>query len=292
MWKGYSPDPKAKRSLVHLIEKHFDPVVREYLQRIPDEYRFSVLGNGRGTYADLIRSEGYQKTRDLHTSLERSFVWKNDYRDPDYDGHLHTLSTIYGLIWLCELKKQKRLPIRDKDGLTGGLNQKRDRRQCKICASPTEFSAFLSAEHDRGDNDDNRYSYIYCREHKSVSGTGTSGSYRSSRRNLALIDKEFFNIFARSNCPIEEETHCKRNAIYHYFYLYVRKHKLIQADVEVVRHHAHDFVKCRVTDKKKIMLYLHKNDFNQTRIAKFLNIKHRQSVSKALSSIPERFWLT
>ncbi|NJB99282.1 putative XRE-type DNA-binding protein [Sphingomonas trueperi] len=40
------------------------------------------------------------------------------------------------------------------------------------------------------------------------------------------------------------------------------------------------------------MLYLHKNGLSQTEIAKGLDIKHRQSVSKALASIPDRFWLS
>lgn len=291
-WKGYSPDPHATRSLVHLIEKHFDPAVKEYTQRIPEAYRFSVLGNGQSTYAELILSEGYQNTREIHRSLEQSFVRGRDDSDRNWSGHLRTLSTIYSFIWLCELKKQKRLPIRDKDGRTAGLNQKLDRRKCQICGQPTQFSDFLcSPEHDRGENDDQRYSYTYCREHKSLSSAGTSSIYRTARRNLSLIEKEFYDILARSNCPIEEETYCRRNSIHHYFYLYVRKHKLIQADIDVVRQHAIDFVSCRITDKKKMMIYLHNRGFSQVEIAKLLHIKHRQSISKALASIPERFWL-
>lgn len=292
-WKGYSPDPLAKRSLVHLIEKHFDPAVKEYTQRIPEAYRSSMLGNGRLTYAELIRSEGYPRTREIHKNLEEFFAGGRDYTDCESGGHMRTLSTIYSFIWLCELKKQRRIPIRDRDGLIGGLNQRLDQRQCQICGDPTEFSSFLlSPEHGRGENDDMRFSYIYCKAHKSLSSEGTSSTYRIARRNLPLINNEFFNILSRSNWPLEEESYCRRNSIHHYFYLYVRKHHLIEADFNILRQHANDFVRCRITDKKKLMLYLHKNDFSQTQIAKLLDIKHRQSVSKALASIPERFWLT
>lgn len=291
-WKGYSPDPMAKRSLVHLIEKYLDPVVKEYLQRIPEAFRFSLLGGGQETYSRLIRSEGYRHTRDLHTNLERGLMASTNDIDRDRDDHLSTLSTIYSLIWLCELKKQKRLQIRDKDGLTGGLNQKLDRERCKICGDPTEFSAFLSSNKlDRGENDNLRYSYVYCALHKSTSDGGSSNAYRSSIRNVDKINKEFFRLYARSNCPVNEEYYCRKDVIRHYFYLYVRQNRLIQADPEDVRKHAIDFVTSRITDHKKIILYLTSQGLSQTEIAKLLNMKHRQSVSKALASIPDRFRL-
>lgn len=76
-----------------------------------------------------------------------------------------------------------------------------------------------------------------------------------------------------------------------YFYLYFLGQAIQPADKAELRNLARLMVDARLTDRKKQILALQKRGLNQSQIAKKLGVNDRQSISKALASVPRTFHL-
>ncbi|HEX7854842.1 MAG TPA: hypothetical protein VF503_14225 [Sphingobium sp.] len=287
-WKGYSNDLNAKRSIIVLIKKFMDPAIVEFRTKLPIDYQYDFLGGGFSNYSDFLIRYGYDESRIILKKFEKDFSQFN-YREKYYHESMSTLSSIYSFTLECEIKRSKKSRVRDKEGLEGGLNQNRDHVYCIICGNRTAFASLVAQKSDpQGASGKCRPSYKFCSEHTPVSNGKCNSIHKRGMRNLDYINKECFRIlkacFLRKHVKLSDFT----SLIDFYFSHYIEKHQIEDIYISKVRRHAYEMVRDGISDNKKGIMALKKIGHSQLAIAEGLGIR-RQSVSKALISVPEKF---
>lgn len=305
-WEPYSTTSK-RYPIVRLVEKVIDPAVVMYISKLPSHYRDHIPGAGIGiAFSKIIRLVGFEAMLHIQQQLLRIFIMTNNTQSEKDSRYVATLETLIELIWACKLKK----PVVQN---LLGVNGRRIRDFCRFCGSPAELASFAKAAEStkslrargdqlkpaylrisklRGIDEELHMSNLYCQEHRPrLSDKTWNPVYRTAKRSLAQFDLELARISRQCASRGTPKAKSGDELVDGYIHNYMLGQTLTLGEETELRNLARLMVDSRLSDRKKQMLMLRWLGYNQSEIARRLGIK-RQAVSKAISSIPEKFFLS
>lgn len=288
-WQPYSASSR-RYPIVRLIQDLIDPTVTAYMASLASRYLGYFPGAATGIgLSEIIRSVGLDATVRLQRQLLRQFIKTADKQSEKDRRFVATLETLIELVWDCACKRPVKSKVRDTQ-----LNGERSHGFCRFCGSLAELTSFIGgsdAPKEDDPEDTLRLSDLYCLRHRPKFSNGAwNPAYRQAKRSLKQFDLELSRL--RRQCA-------KRSVIQSisgdrlidlYIFLYVLDQLFTAADEAELRDQARRMVDLHLSDRKKQMLTLQWLKYNQSDIARKLDIK-RQAVSKALASVPEAFQL-
>lgn len=181
---------------------------------------------------------------------------------------------------------------RQSDADMDGLNGQRLKGFCRFCGARAELALFAEGEGQRDLDEHLRLSNLYCTAHRPKTPDGRwNPAYRQAMRSVEQFDLELARLSRQ--CAIRAEPKAKSGdeLVDAYIFRYMLSQTLHLADEAELRNLARLMVDMKLTDRRKQILVLQEFGFNQSEIARRLEIE-RQAVSKALRSIPDSFRLS
>lgn len=283
-WSAYSTASK-RYPIARLVEELVDPAVAAYTEEIPARYRGHIPGAGTGVaFSAIMKLVGLPAMIRLQRQLLRAFVLTHDQQSKKDRCFIATLETLIELVTACKRKKPSSEDV-------GGLNNQRLKGFCRFCGSQAELASFATGEGQRDPDEHLRLSNLYCTTHRPKTHDDSwNPAYRQAKRALAQFDLELARLSRQ--CAIRAEPKAKSGdeLVDAYIFRYMLSRTLHLADEAELRNLARLMVDAKLTDRRKQILVLQKFGFNQSEIARRLEIE-RQAVSKALRSIPDCFRL-
>lgn len=281
-WEPYSTASK-RYSIVRLVEELIDPAVAAYAKTLPLRYQGHIPGAGTNVaFSRIMQLVGIAAMVRLQRQLLRSFVLTHDKQSGVDRCFIATLETLIELVMACKRKQPS-----NKD--MGGLNGQRLKGFCRFCGARAELAMFAEGESQRDIDENLRLSNLYCSAHRPKTPDGSwNPAYRQAMRSVTQFDLELARLSRQ--CAIRTEPLAKSGdeLVDTYIFRYMLGQTLHLADEAELRNLARLMVDMKLTDRKKQILALQKLGFNQSEIARRLEIE-RQAVSKALRSIPDSF---
>lgn len=308
-WHVYSEESK-NHNIINLIKQLIDPVVSEYLSSLPNQYlSFCPISREKCNYSDLIKLRGFRYTADqIHVFL-RDFVDKSSHTEQDI-LFISTQDMLESLFMICEGKK----PNRSKLAPDIWLKPDKKTRLCALCGNPTEFSQFMHTWTEHGyierenndrDNDEKAgkkkrpdLSTNYCLTHRPKLHDGSWNSlYKQAKRSSEQFEQEVLRLRRQLAHPDRHNAKSGDRLVDEYFYYYMLDSSLDPTHVPELRNLARKMVDSRLTDNKKRMLVLRKQNMSNKQIGILLGEitgkpLSNQAVSKAISSLREEFLLS
>lgn len=283
-WSAYSTASK-RYPITRLVEELIDPTVAAYAKEIPARYQGHIPGAGTGVaFSAIMKLVGFLAMIRLQRQLLRAFVLTHDQQSKKDRCFIGTLETLIELVMACKRKKPSSEDV-------GGLNSQRLKGFCRFCGSQAELASFATGEGQRDPDEHLRLSNLYCTTHRPKTHDGSwNPAYRQAKRAVAQFDLELARLSRQ--CAIRAEPKAKSGdeLFDAYIFRYMLSRTLHLADEAELRNLARLMVDAKLTDRRKQILVLQKLGFNQSEIARRLEIE-RQAVSKALRSIPDCFRL-
>ncbi|MBV4493754.1 LuxR family transcriptional regulator [Pseudomonas sp. SWRI12] len=284
-WSAYSTASK-RYPITRLVEELIDPAVAAYAKEIPARYQGHIPGAGTGVaFSAIMKLVGFPAMIRLQRQLLRAFVLTHDQQSKKDRCFIATLETLIELVMACKRKKPSSEDV-------GGLNNQRLKGFCRFCGSQAELASFATGEGQRDPDEHLRLSNLYCTTHRPKTHDGSwNPAYRQAKRAVAQFDLELARLSRQ--CAIRAEPKAKSGdeLVDAYIFRYMLSRTLHLADEAELRNLARLMVDVKLTDRRKQILVLQKFGFNQSEIARRLEIE-RQAVSKALRSIPDCFRLS
>ncbi|WP_448649092.1 LuxR family transcriptional regulator [Pseudomonas corrugata] len=284
-WSAYSTASK-RYSITRLVEELIDPAVTAYAKETPARYQGHIPGAGTGVaFSAIMKLVGFPAMIRLQRQLLRAFVLTHDQQSKKDRCFIATLETLIELVMACKRKKPSSEDV-------GGLNNQRLKGFCRFCGSQAELASFATGEGQRDPDEHLRLSNLYCTTHRPKTHDGSwNPAYRQAKRAVAQFDLELARLSRQ--CAIRAEPKAKSGdeLVDAYIFRYMLSRTLHLADEAELRNLARLMVDVKLTDRRKQILVLQKFGFNQSEIARRLEIE-RQAVSKALRSIPDCFRLS
>lgn len=305
-WHSYSEESKS-HNIINLIKLVIDPVVSEYLSSLPNQYlSYCPISREKCNYSDLIKLRGFRYTVDQIHFYLRDFVDNSSHTEQDII-FISTQDMLKSLFMICEGKK----PNRSK--LAPDISFKADKktRICHLCGNPTEFSQFMHTwtkngyierENNDSDNDEKEgkkkrpdLSTNYCLNHRPKLHDGSWNSlYKQAKRSAEQFEQEVLRLRRQIAHPDRHNAKSGDRLIDEYFYHYMLDSSLNPTNVPELRDLARKMVDSRLTDNKKRMLVLRKQNHSNKQIGILLGEitgkqLSNQAVSKAIKSIREEF---
>ncbi|WP_065260479.1 LuxR family transcriptional regulator [Pseudomonas bananamidigenes] len=284
-WSAYSTASK-RYPIARLVEELIDPAVAAYAKEIPARYQGHIPGAGTGVaFSAIMKLVGFPAMIRLQRQLLRAFVLTHDQQSKKDRCFTATLETLIELVMACKRKKPSSEDV-------GGLNNQRLKGFCRFCGSQAELASFATGKGQRDPDEHLRLSNLYCTTHRPKTHDGSwNPAYRQAKRAVAQFDVELARLSRQ--CAIRAEPKAKSGdeLVDAYIFRYMLSRTLHLADEAELRNLARLMVDVKLTDRRKQILVLQKFGFNQSEIARRLEIE-RQAVSKALRSIPDCFRLS
>lgn len=311
-WHSYSEESKSY-NIINLIKQVIDPVVSEYLSSLPNQYlSFCPISIEKCNYSDLIKLRGFRYTADQIHCYLHDFVDKSSHTEQDI-LFISTQDMLKSLFMICEGKK----PDRSKLAPDIWLKPDKKTRLCALCGNPTEFSQFMHTwtehrfierENNERDNDEDNdekegkkkrpdLSTNYCLNHRPKLHNGSWNSlYKQAKRSAEQFEREVLRLRRQIAHPDRHNAKSGDRLIDEYFYDYMQDSSLDPTNVPELRNLARKMVDSRLTDNKKRMLVLRKQNPSNEKIGILLGEitgkpLSNQAVSKALRTIREEFQL-
>ncbi|TOM30248.1 transcriptional regulator [Vibrio parahaemolyticus] len=308
-WHSYSEESRS-HYIINLIKQVIDPVVSEYLSSLPNQYlSFCPISREKCNYSELIKLRGFRYTADQIHFYLRDFVGKSSHTEQDI-LFISTQDMLKSLFMICEGKK----PNRSKLAPDISLKSDKKTRLCALCGSPTEFSQFMHTwtkhgyierENNDRDNDEKDgkkkrpdLSTNYCLNHRPKLHDGSWNSlYKQARRSAEQFEQEVLRLRRQIAHPDRHNAKSGDRLIDEYFYHFMLDSSLDPTNVPELRNLARKMVDSRLTDNKKRMLVLRKQNKSNENIGILLGKitgkpLSNQAVSKAIKSIREEFLLS
>lgn len=272
--------------ITRLVEELIDPAVAAYAKEIPARYQRHIPGVGTDVaFSAIMKLVGFPAMIRLQRQLLRAFVLTHDQQSKKDRCFIATLETVIELVMACKRKKPSSEDV-------GGLNNQRLKGFCRFCGTQAELASFATGEGQRDPDEYLRLSNLYCTTHRPKTHDGSwNPAYRQAKRAVAQFDLELARLSRQ--CAIRAEPKAKSGdeLVDAYIFRYMLSQTLHLADEAELRNLARLMVDVNLTDRRKQILVLQKFGFNQSEIARRLEIE-RQAVSKALRSIPDCFRLS
>ncbi|AZE80427.1 hypothetical protein C4J99_4672 [Pseudomonas synxantha] len=272
--------------ITRLVEELIDPAVAAYAKEIPARYQGHIPGVGTDVaFSAIMKLVGFPAMIRLQRQLLRAFVLTHDQQSKKDRCFIATLETLIELVMACKRKKPSSEDV-------GGLNNQRLKGFCRFCGTQAELASFATGEGQRDPDEYLRLSNLYCTTHRPKTHDGSwNPAYRQAKRAVAQFDLELARLSRQ--CAIRAEPKAKSGdeLVDAYIFRYMLSQTLHLADEAELRNLARLMVDVKLTDRRKQILVLQKIGFNQSEIARRLEIE-RQAVSKALRSIPDCFRLS
>ena len=283
-WEPYSTASK-RYSITRLVEELIDPAVAAFAEKLPSSYQGHIPGAGTNVaFSAIMQLVGIAAMVRLQRQLLRAFVLTHDKQSEDDRCFIATLETLIELAMACKRKQPS-----NKD--MGGLNGQRLKGFCRFCGALAELASFAEGESQRDIDEHLRLSNLYCTAHRpKTSDGGWNPAYRQAMRSVAQFDLELARLSRQCAIRVEPQAKSGDELVDAYIFRYMLGQTLHLADEAELRNLARLMVDMKLTDRKKQILILKKFGFNQSEIARRLEIE-RQAVSKALGSIPDCFRL-
>lgn len=278
-WRPYSTASRHY-PIVGLIREVIDPAVAAYMTTLPARYSSFVPGAGTGTdFSEIIRLVGLDAMVRLQRELLRRFIKTVDRQDSRDRRFIGTLESLAGLALSCACKRPKKAALR-------GLNGTRSQSFCRFCGKPTGLKSFADDDSQVRGNDDNlRLSTKYCADHQPLLPSGVSNlAYRRVKRSVAQFDMELDRLNRQCANRGKPKAASGDPLVDRYFHHYLLAQTVQPADKGELRNQARLMVDSKLSDRKKQILVLQRDGFNQSQIGRRLGIE-RQAVSKALKSL-------
>ena len=306
-WHSYSEESRS-HNIINLIKQVIDPVVSEYLSSLPNQYlSFCPISREKCNYSDLIKLRGFRYTVDQIHFYLRDFVDNSSHTEQDII-FISTQDMLKSLFMICEGKK----PNRSK--LAPDISFKADKktRICHLCGNPTEFSQFMHTwtkngyierENNDSDNDEKEgkkkrpdLSTNYCLNHRPKLHGRWNSLYKQAKRSAEQFEKEVLRLRRQIAHPDRHNAKSGDRLIDEYFYHFMLNSSLAPTNVPELRNLARKMVDSRITDNKKRMLVLRKQNKSNEDIGILLGeitgkLLSNQAVSKALGTIRDEFKL-
>lgn len=293
-WKPYSTSSR-RYPIGRLIQEVIDPAVAAYMATLPVRYSGYVPGAGTGVgFSAIIGLVGLDAMVRVQRQLLRQFIKTEDRQTPRDRRFTATIEALIELVCCCASKR----PQTSAPAQGVSLNAQRKHGFCDFCGELTEFSAFMANVAEQQVNDaelENRkkleLSHQYCEGHRPKLTNGEwNPAYRQAKRSLAQFELELARLSQQCAKPATPQVKSGDQLVDGYFLHYVMRQTLQPADKAELRNQARLMVDSKLSDRKKQILMLQWSGLNQSEIARRLCIE-RQSVSKALASIPAMFHL-
>lgn len=278
-WRPYSTASRHY-PIVGLIREVIDPAVATYMTTLPARYSSFVPGAGTGTdFSEIIRLVGLDAMVRLQRELLRRFIKTVDRQDSRDRRFIGTLESLAGLALSCACKRPKKAALR-------GLNGTRSRSFCRFCGKPAGLKSFADDDSQtRGNDDKLRLSSKYCADHQPLLSSGASNlAYRRAKRSVAQFDMELDRLNRQCANRGKPKAASGDPLVDRYFHHYLLAQTVQPADKGELRNQARLMVDSKLSDRKKQILVLQRDGFNQSQIGRRLGIE-RQAVSKALKSL-------
>lgn len=278
-WRPYSTASRHY-PIVGLIREVIDPAVATYMTTLPARYSSFVPGAGTGTdFSEIIRLVGLDAMVRLQRELLRRFIKTVDRQDSRDRRFIGTLESLAGLALSCAYKRPKKAALR-------GLNGTRSRSFCRFCGKPAGLKSFADDDSQtRGNDDKLRLSSKYCADHQPLLSSGASNlAYRRAKRSVAQFDMELDRLNRQCANRGKPKAASGDPLVDRYFHHYLLAQTVQPADKGELRNQARLMVDSKLSDRKKQILVLQRDGFNQSQIGRRLGIE-RQAVSKALKSL-------
>ncbi|EKU31681.1 MULTISPECIES: MarR family transcriptional regulator [Alcaligenes] len=278
-WRPYSTASRHY-PIVGLIREVIDPAVAAYMTTLPARYSSFVPGAGTGTdFSEIIRLVGLDAMVRLQRELLRRFIKTVDRQDSRDRRFIGTLESLASLALSCACKRPKKAALR-------GLNGTRSQSFCRFCGKPTGLKSFADDDSQVRGNDDNlRLSSKYCEDHQPQLPSGASNlAYRRAKRSVEQFDIELGRLNRQCANRGTPQAASGDPLVDRYFHQYMLAQTVQPADKEELRNQARLMVDSKLSDRKKQILVLQRDGFNQSQIGRKLGIE-RQAVSKALKSL-------
>jgi DNA-binding CsgD family transcriptional regulator len=201
--------------------------------------------------------------------------------------HLHTIhekfratvSSIRELASRADLKKPRRTPA-------GRLNARRVKPHCELCGNPPELAAVIRGAEWPQDDPKGRanLSSQYCSGHRPKRHDGSwNPAYRRAQRSKEKFEREIIKV-EHHTCNLQSIAAAKRKGLEDPFlWVLARAIDLYLFEDERCRNVVRFLVDSRIDLRKKQIIMLSAEGFNQSDIARQLGIS-RQAVSKTVSS--------
>lgn len=278
-WWSYSTTSR-RYPIVRLIHEIIDSAVVAYMGTLPARYSGFVAGAGTETdFSEIIRLVGLDAMVRLQRELLRKFIKTVDREGSRDRRFIATVESLAALVWSCACKRPKKAALR-------GLNGTRSQGFCRFCGEPAGLKSFADDDSQvRGNDDRLRLSTQYCAGHKpQLPGGSPNPAYRRARRSIEQFDIELARLIRQ--CAQRGTLHAESDdlLVARYFYRYMLSQVTQPADKAELRNQARLMVDSKLTDRKKQIVVLQLEGFNQSQIARRLGIG-RQAVSKALRSL-------
>lgn len=297
-WRPYSAKSRA-HSIFRLIRENIDPAVATYIATLPVRYSDHVPGVGSEVgFSGIIRLIGLDTMVRIQRQLLRAFVLTKDQQSAKDQQFIATMDSLIGLVWDCALKRPK-TPKSPEDGIS--LNPQRRRGFCRFCENLTEFTVFIETPTQMNDveSEDSekskkkrfQLSHQYCSAHRpKLESNKWNPAYRQALRSRDQFDLELSRLSKQCAKPATPQVKSGNKLVDSYYHYYVCNQTLQPADKAELRKQARLMADWKLSDHKKQILMLQGMGLNQSEIARELGVK-RQAISKALASIPARFYL-
>lgn len=279
LWLPYSTASR-RYPIVGLIQEVIDPAVATYMTTLPARYSSFVPGAGTGTdFSEIIRLVGLDAMVRLQREMLRRFIKTVDRQDSRDRRFIATIESLAGLAWSCACKRPKKTTLR-------GLNGTRSKSFCRFCGKSAGLKSFADDDSQvRGDDDKLRLSTKYCADHQPQLPSGASNlAYRRAKRSVAQFDIELGRLNRQCANRGTPQAASGDLLVDLYFYHLILSQTVQPADKGELRNQARLMVDSRLSDRKKQILVLQRDGFNQSQIGRKLGIE-RQAVSKALKSL-------
>lgn len=301
-WEPHSAASK-RYPLARLVEELIDPAVLTYTSTLPSHYLGYIPGAGTGVVlSEVMRLVGVDALVRLQRRLLRAFVLTEDQQSERDQIYIATLETLVELVWACKRKQPAEQNIH-------GLNGRRLKDFCRFCGTLAELASFTQAAEAsdaeseqrieerlrmselRGIDGELRLSSLYCEIHRPrLADKSWNPAYRKAKRSVEQFDLELLRLSRQCASRGTSQANSGDELVDSYIQNYMLGQTLQLADEAELRNLARLMVDSRFSDRKKQILMLLRLGFNQSEIARRLGIE-RQAVSKAITSIPEIFFL-
>ncbi|NMX80969.1 LuxR family transcriptional regulator [Pseudomonas sp. WS 5503] len=281
-WSPYSTASK-RFPIARLIEEQIDQAVAVYAEGLPARYLGHIPGAGTGvSFSGIMTLVGLPAMARLQRQLLRTFVMTHDQQSENDRCFIATLETLIELVMACDRKKPASKDVR-------GLNGQRLKGFCRFCGATAELTSVTDEGHQRDSNDKLRLSNLYCTTHRPKTHDGSwNPAYRQAKRSVVQFDLELARLSRQCAMRAEPQAKSGDELVDAYIFRYMLSQTLHLADEAELRNLARLMVDMKLTDRRKQILVLKKLGFNQSDIARRLEIE-RQAVSKALRSVPDFF---
>lgn len=293
-WRPYSKFSK-RYPIVRLIQGNIDPAVAAYAAVIPKDYLNFIPGVARGlNFSETIRLVKFEGVLKSQRQLLRAFVITVDGYSARDREFIATLESLIELVWACTRKRPAKKLIKDRR-----QNSQRVRNFCRFCGNLAELTLLARGDETPKLKDPEDMLYLssqFCMHHRPKSPDDIwNPAYRSALRSEKKFTVELNRLIRQSATRKLGTAKAGDDLVDKYFFYFMLDKTLQPADKAELRNLARQMVDSKLSDRKKQMLTLRKDGFNQSEIAGRLSANQkalsRQAVSKALASVPEKFCL-